>query len=548
MADCDHKLILGPANFGRSGTPIASADAMTSTPSHSSSLVAHSSGILLHPTSLPGPYGIGDLGPAAYDWLDALARAKQSWWQVLPLGPTGYGDSPYQCFSAFAGNPNLISPDLLVQEGLVEWHDVERADFPIDMVDYGKVIGWKDRLLNRAWENFQRGRVGALQQPFESFRAAHAHWLDDFALFMAIKEAHGNGSWLEWPRELVLRQREALGRARRELAQAIGSHEFRQFLFARQWRGLVDYAHSHNIRIIGDLPIFVSGDSADVWAHRELFRLGEDGRPTVVAGVPPDYFSATGQLWGNPLYDWQALAPTGYAWWLARLRATLEQVDVIRLDHFRGFEAYWEIPADQPTAETGQWVKGPGADFLSTVRDELGGLPLIAEDLGIITPEVEALRDDFALPGMRILQFAFGGAVENRFLPHNYERNTVVYTGTHDNDTTRGWYAALSEAEAHFLRRYLARDASDVAWDLIRLAWMSVADRAIVPLQDVLDLGTEARMNLPGRPAGNWRWRFRREMLTQHVLDRLRDMTELYGRDQATARSDQVHQTKAATS
>jgi 4-alpha-glucanotransferase len=347
---------------------------------------------------------------------------------------------------------------------------------------------------------------------------------------MALKKAHNGTAWHEWPPDIRRRKSSALSAVRRKLGDAVGLEQFGQFLFFRQWRELKNHANEQGIKLIGDIPIFVASDSADVWANPELFVLDEEGRPTMVSGVPPDYFSATGQLWGNPLYNWEKLEESKYAWWLARLRSTLEQVDIVRLDHFRGFEAYWAVPAGMPTAENGEWIKAPGKKFLEAVRQALEKLPLIAEDLGIITPEVEALREQFRLPGMRILQFAFGGKVEDRFLPHNYERNTVVYTGTHDNDTTRGWYAALSDSEAHFVRRYLARDGSDVAWDLMRLAWASVADHALAPLQDVLDLGSEARMNLPGRPAGNWCWRFTESMLTENVLDRLADLTELYGR------------------
>jgi 4-alpha-glucanotransferase len=489
-----------------------------------------SSGVLLHPSSLPGPYGIGDLGPAAIAWVDALVRAKQTWWQILPLGPTGYEDSPYQCFSAFAGNPNLISPDLLVADGLLKKADLAGRAFQEGAVDYGAVIAFKLSLLKEAWRTFNAGAGPSLRLPFEKFCRENARWLEEFALFMALKDSHSGASWQEWPRELRLRRPQALESARRQLADAIGSHKFRQFLFFRQWRELKTYAQAKGIRLIGDVPIFVASDSVDVWANPDLFHLDEEGLPTVVAGVPPDYFSATGQLWGNPIYNWEKLRQTGYAWWLERLRSTLQQVDLVRLDHFRGFEAYWAIPAGMPTAEIGEWVKAPGEDFLETVRRTIGKLPFIAEDLGIITPEVEALRDRFRLPGMRILQFAFGGAPEARFLPHNYERNTVVYTGTHDNDTTRGWYANLPDAEAHFMRRYLARDGRDVALDLIRAAWSSVADYALAPLQDLLDLGSEARMNLPGRPSGNWCWRFAEGQLTEDIIERLADMTELYGR------------------
>lgn len=489
-----------------------------------------SAGLLLHPTSLPGPYGIGDLGPAVYAWIDALVHARQKWWQLLPLGPTGFGDSPYQCFSAFAGNPFLVSPQFLVQDGLIHHSDLEMVRFPADHVDYGPVIAFKNRLLSRAWDAFQAGRGPSLRHAFDAFCTSKAGWLDDYAMFMALKDAQGGRSWHDWADDLRLRNSGALERARKELAGPISSHKFRQFLFFRQWQGVKTYAHQRGIRLIGDIPIFVSSDSADVWANSQLFCLDRDRRPTVVAGVPPDYFSATGQLWGNPLYDWNAAAAGGYAWWIARLKATLELVDVIRLDHFRGFEAYWEVPAGQPTAVNGRWVKGPGIPLLESLREALDGLPLIAEDLGLITPEVEALRDAFELPGMRILQFAFGDSAENPYLPHNYARRTVAYTGTHDNDTTRGWYATISEKERDQVRRYLARDGSDIAWDLLRLAWASVADFAIAPLQDILNLGTEARMNLPGRPSGNWGWRYTPSQLTPWVLDRLAELTVMFGR------------------
>jgi len=488
------------------------------------------SGILLHPTSLPGPYGIGDLGPTAYAWVEALVRAKQKWWQVLPLGPTGYGDSPYQCFSALAGNPYLISPEDLVRAGLVRADEAESKIFPADKVDFGPVIDYKVWLLGRAWESFKGGAAPALKTPFEQFCAEEAAWLDDFAFFMALKETQGGGSWLGWPAPLRKRTPAALAKARATLGDAVQQHQFRQFLFFQAWRGLKTYANTHGIRLIGDIPIFVSSDSADVWAHPEIFQLDPDRQPIAVAGVPPDYFSTTGQLWGNPLYDWAALQSSGYAWWIERFRAALAQVDLVRLDHFRGFEAYWRVPAGMPTAEVGEWIKGPGPALLAAVQAGLGELPIIAEDLGVITPAVEALRDGFGLPGMKILQFAFGGKTEDRFLPHTYAGNCVVYTGTHDNDTTVGWYAAATEAERDFVRRYLARGGDDIAWDLMRLAWSSVADLALAPLQDVLSVGTEGRMNLPGRPGGNWSWRFQAGQLTPALVDRLADMTTVYAR------------------
>jgi 4-alpha-glucanotransferase len=488
-------------------------------------------GVLLHPTSLPGQYGIGDLGPAAFQWVDALARARQKYWQVLPLGPTGFGDSPYQCFSAFAGNPYLVSPELLVRDGLLQASDLSGIDFPPDHVDFGPVIQFKLQITEKAWENFKAGRAPGLKPLFEQFCREQASWLDNYAEFIALKNAHGGVSWLEWPASYRLRKPEAVAQAKNELADSMGRTSFRQFLFFHQWRDVKKYANDKGIKLIGDLPIFVSSDSADVWANPDLFLLDADRRPRFVAGVPPDYFSATGQLWGNPLYDWQALKKTGYAWWIARLRATIQQVDVVRIDHFRGFEAYWEIPAGMPTAEKGRWVRAPGVDFFEKTRAALGHLPLIAEDLGIITEGVEALRDGFDLPGMRILQFAFDGKNYNPYLPHNFDNpNTVVYTGTHDNDTTRGWFTNLSEDLKHNVRRYLARDGREIAWDLIRLAWSSVANLAVAPLQDVMNLPGSARMNLPGRPSGNWSWRYTPDMLPGAVLDRLAETTELFGR------------------
>ncbi len=489
-----------------------------------------SSGVLLHPTSLPGPYGVGDLGPEAFAWVDALAAAKQSWWQMLPLTPTGYGDSPYSSFSAFAGNVNLLSPDLLVQDGLVRPGDLAVASPADGLADYAQASALKRYLLARAWETLRKGRVPSLEAAFEEFCRAEAGWLDDFALFVALKESHGGAAWQEWEPALVRREPAALSAARRELQEEVGMHRLGQFLFFRQWGALRRHAAEQGVRLIGDLPIFIASDSADTWANQDLFLLDEAGRPRFVAGVPPDYFSKTGQLWGNPLYDWERHAKSGYSWWAARLRATLRLVDVVRLDHFRGFEAHWEVPAGMPTAEIGRWVKGPGLDLFEVLRRQLGGLPLIAEDLGVITPDVDELRTRFGLPGMRILQFAFGGAVERRFLPHNYERNTVVYTGTHDNDTTAGWFAGLTRSEAESLRRYLPGAEKDPSWALIRLAWGSVADLAVAPAQDLLGLGSEARMNRPGVAESNWRWRLRPGELTEDVVERLAEVTEVYER------------------
>ncbi len=505
-------------------------------------MAQRASGILLHPTSLPGPHGIGELGPEAAAFLDFLADTGQAVWQVLPLGPTGYGDSPYQCFSAFAGNPLLVSLDRLRDDGLLAEADLRQGSgFPEDRVDYGRVIQFKLPLFAKALAAFDRSAGPEHRGAFEAFVEAHAGWLRDFALFMALKRANDSKAWNTWGRALVNREPEALDRARRELAHEIRQVAFEQWLFFEQWADVRRQARERAIRVMGDIPIFVAHDSADVWAHPEIFHLAADGRPSFQAGVPPDYFSATGQLWGNPLYRWKALARTGYAWWVDRLRAVLELVDLVRLDHFRGFEAYWEVPGDAKTAVDGRWVKGPGAAFFEALRRALGELPIVAEDLGVITPEVKALRDKFGFPGMAILQFAFGSdAQANDFLPHNYPRNKFVYTGTHDNDTVVGWWTAgvgdstrtPAEVEKEHQRAlaYCGGDGSEIYWDFLRALFVSVADTAVVPLQDVLGLGAEARMNLPGRPNGNWGWRYASSALTPELRRRLRAVTEGSGR------------------
>jgi 4-alpha-glucanotransferase len=490
---------------------------------------SRAAGILLHPTSLPGPHGIGDLGPAAYGWLDWLEGSGSKLWQVLPLGPTGFGDSPYQCFSAFAGNPYLVSPDLLLEQGLLRSEDL--SDMPTwddRRVDFGRLYLWKPALLEKAFCHFCAD-LGPIQAEFEAFCAENAAWLDDYALFMALKEIHQGGPWDGWPVALRLREVAALREARTAHARRISRYSFYQFLFFRQWKVVRAYAHEKGLQIIGDIPIFVAYDSSDVWAHPDLFHLDPNGKPTVVAGVPPDYFSPTGQLWGNPLYKWDVHKASGYAWWLERIRATLKLVDILRIDHFRGFAGYWEIPAGNPTAEIGHWVAGPGADFFKAVQANLGSLPILAEDLGVITPDVVALRDRFDLPGMKILQFAFSDP-DNPFLPHSYPRNCAVYTGTHDNDTTRGWYASAPEKEKDFARRYLQVDGSQIAWDLIRAAWSSVAVFALAPLQDLLELGTEARMNYPSHLGGNWDWRMSGKALSWELQGEIKELNWLYQR------------------
>ncbi len=506
---------------------------------------SRASGILLHPTSLPGRFGVGDLGNEAFAFVDFLAASGQSLWQVLPLGPTGYGDSPYQCFSAFAGNPLLISPAKLVEQGLLSNDDLSNGPrFRPSRVDFGMVIDYKKTLLEKALASFKGTPEGPLRSEFARFCELSHWWLEDYALFRALKDAHGGAAWTSWDPAYAGREPAALASAREALRDRIEAEKFFQFLFFKQWSALKAYCRDRLIGIIGDTPIFVACDSADVWSHPEMFKLDSQRRPIVVAGVPPDYFSKTGQLWGNPIYDWDAMRRTGFRWWIDRLRATLEMVDILRIDHFRGFAACWEVPGQDDTAERGQWVEVPGRELFATLRNTLGEMPIIAEDLGVITPDVEALRDDFGLPGMRVLQFAFQGDSRTISLPHNYVRNCVVYTGTHDNDTSVGWFnskagegststASELEHERAYCLDYLNSNGGEIHWDLIRAAWASVADTAVVPLQDVLGLGSRARMNLPASEQGNWQWRFRAGALTQKISDRLRALTVLYGRDRS---------------
>ena len=501
-----------------------------------------SSGILLHVTSLPGRQGIGDLGTAAYQFADFLADAGQKIWQVLPLNPTGYGDSPYQCFSAFAGNPLLIDLQALQHEGLLSAADLADAPpFPEERVEYGLVSRFKNAMLRKAAGNFF-GRADAETRAYEKFCFENSSWLDDYALFMAVKDVHGGVAWTQWDPQIRDRKPEALSRWGQRLAREVDAFKFGQFEFFRQWTKLKDHCRGLGVRIMGDIPIYVAHDSAEVWAHRELFLLDDEGKPIVVAGVPPDYFSATGQLWGNPIYRWDVLRESGYGWWVERFRAALSVFDVVRLDHCRGVEAYWEGPRGAKTAAGGRWVKGPGAEIFEVLQSELGELPVVAENLGVITPEVEAIREKFGFPGMALLQFAFGNDPQGpSFRPHNYPRQLAAYTGGHDNDTTVGWWTSAGVGESTrtaediskeraFARAYLGFQDEAVNWVFIRAVMASVAALAMVPLQDVLGLGSEARMNLPGTLSGNWRWRYRTRDLTPELSQRLRGLVALYDR------------------
>lgn len=489
------------------------------------------SGILLHPASLHGPYGIGDLGAGAYRFVDWLAAQGQAVWQVLPLGPTSYGDSPYQTLSAFAGNSNLISLDRLVDDGLLTSADLaDTPPFPSDRVDYGWIAPYHNRKLATAWRNYSSRQDPSQRHDFERFVGENQFWLEDYALFAALKQQHKLRPWVEWPANLRRREPSALANAGTTLAEQIDSERFRQWLFYRQWTALKSYANALGLRLFGDLPIFVAHDSADVWARQGEYYLDATGKPTVVAGVPPDYFSPTGQRWGNPLYRWDVMLATGYPWWLQRIRALLNLVNCIRIDHFRGFEAYWEIPADEATAVRGRWVAGPGAAFFEAIRAALGELPIMAEDLGVITPGVEKLRDDYGFPGMKVLQFAWSDPA-NPFLPHNHPANCIVYTGTHDNNTTRGWWENEVDSRMRaFVNDYLGHDAQDIGWDMARLGMRSAGRVFIMPMQDVLGLGAAARLNTPGKSAGNWTWRMPQDALERPAKETLLHITRLYQR------------------
>ncbi len=501
------------------------------------------SGILLHVTCLPGGHGIGDFGTSAQEFIDFLAGAGQKIWQVLPLNPTGYGDSPYQCFSAFAGNPLFVNLETLREEGLLSRQDLANAaTFSDEYVAYDRVTAFKSEVLHKASRAFFQDAGEADRQAFDAFCQKSRAWLEDYALFMACKKVYKEVAWVHW--DAGIRQRDLLvvKEWRNKLSSELDFHRFAQFEFFRQWENLRERCRRHGISVMGDIPIYVAHDSADVWAHPELFRLDEQGRPTAVAGVPPDYFSATGQLWGNPLYRWDVSAASGHRWWIERCRASLEMFDLVRLDHFRGFEAYWEIPSAALTAAEGKWVEGPGAEFFRVLQSDLKELPFVAENLGVITPGVEALRKEFGFPGMSLLQFAFGNDPQGpSFRPHNYSRELVAYTGGHDNDTTVGWWTSSGVGEStrteddirkehDFTRAYLGLQHEEINWVFIRTVMASVANTAIIPLQDVLGLGSEARMNLPGTVSGNWKWRCKTNALTKEICDHLRTLAVLYDR------------------
>ena len=495
------------------------------------------SGILLHITSLPSRFGIGDLGPSAYRFADFLAETKQSLWQILPLGPTdaACGHSPYASASAFAGSSLLTSPELLLDDGLVTREEIESAQIPLlPEADYAQAAAIKDHLLDIGYRRFKEETS---KGEYERFREEHSQWLEPYAAFIAIKRHFGGKPWDQWPTGIRLRQREALKSIKRELADEIGREEFVQFQFLRQWAALKRYCGDKGIAIVGDVPIYVSYDSADAWSNPEIFKLDSAGRPTAMAGVPPDFFSKTGQLWGNPLYRWDVLKADGYSWWIARMAHALKLFDIVRIDHFRGFAAYWEVPAGEKTAVNGKWVQAPAVDFLETLSRHFPTLPVVAEDLGVITADVKEVMERFKLPGMKVLLFAFGEAdPKHPYLPHNYRPNCMVYTGTHDNNTVRGWFDNEAKPdEKKRLFRYLGCEVppEQLHWELIRLAMMSVADVVIVPMQDLLGLGEESRMNKPSLTDGNWGWRLLPDQLAAVDCGRLLGMTEIYGRARA---------------
>ena len=492
------------------------------------------SGVLVHPTSFPSPYGIGDMGRGAHEFIDFLAMAGQHLWQVLPLGPSGNGNSPYQSYSVFAGQTLLISPELLIEKKLLTEADVHPIpEFNADRVDYDKVTTYKTSLFKKAYEHFRHTADKNLLEEYDSFQSNNQYWLDDYCLYMAGKDYHNGLPWYEWEDSLLDPTPKERASWMKLLASEIDYYRFIQFAFFSQWYELKDYANKKGIAIIGDIPIFTAPDSADVWANKELFKLDSKGYPLEVAGVPPDYFSATGQLWGNPLYDWDAMKDDGYRWWIERVRNQLDQVDYIRIDHFRGFDEYYAIPYGDETAENGEWMPGPGMDLFRTMKETLGNLPIIAEDLGFLTDTVRQLLKDSGYPGMKVLEFAFVAGEDSDYLPHNYDKNCVVYTGTHDNDTLQGWYQTLSEEDKEMTKEYLNNPYTpdeEVHWDFISLAMRSVADTCIIPVQDYLGLGNKARINMPSTLGGNWMWRMKKGAFTDELIKKIRKTTEVCAR------------------
>lgn len=492
-------------------------------------LSKRSSGILMHITSLPGKYGLGTLGTEAYDYINFLHKTRQSLWQILPLGHTGYGDSPYQCFSAFAGNPLLICTDMLFEQGLLERKDY-KADMHFEDTEFDilKVWHFKMPLLYKAAATFHKKSEG--KEKFDAFCKHNKSWLNDYALFLVLKEKFDARPWFDWEEPFKMCDRETLRKSRLKFKRKILHVKTIQYFFFNQWEALKQYAHSKGVFIFGDIPLYVAYDSADVWRHPQLFQLDKKKKPIAVAGVPPDYFSETGQLWGNPLYKWEHHFETGFQWWISRLKASFELYDILRIDHFRGLHSYWSVPFEEDTAVNGEWRQAKGAELLEKVMSTLGEVPIVAEDLGIITEEVLALKRRWQFPGMKVLQFAFDKDSSNPFLPHNYNKSCVVYTGTHDNDTTKGWYIEGKNLNKQLLDTYLNFDPAEVSWELVRLAWMSVANIAIAPMQDILQLDSQARMNKPGEATGYWKWRMKKGGITTQLEEKLKTLTEIYGR------------------
>lgn len=494
-------------------------------------LKERASGILLHPTSLPGKYGIGTLGQGAFSFIDFLVKARQKYWQILPLGPTGFPDSPYQCFSAHAGNTNLIDLELLVRKHLLKQEDLDGIPDPDEgKVDFGSLQTTRAPLLEKAFVAFTEHADHTEKLRLRNFIKDQSHWITDYALFRALKEYFHQKPWYLWDEPVKGKEPEAIKHFQSALQNRTDYHKFLQYLFFIQWIDVKGYAHKKKIRIIGDIPLYIALDSADAWANPELFEFDEKRIPIRVGGVPPDYFSETGQLWGNPLFRWDILKKTGYKWWIERIKTNLFLFDIIRIDHFRGFAAYWAVPYSEKTAINGKWIPGPGKDFFKTLQKEFIDLPIIAEDLGVITPDVEELRDGFNLPGMKILEFAFDSSEANDYLPHNYLKKCVVYTGTHDNDTVVGWFMNLEEKDREYVLDYLNSDGADINWSFIRLAWASVANTAIVPMQDLLGLNSSGRMNLPGTTTNNWTWRAKTGDFNDEIAEKLAHMTLIYER------------------